>query len=128
MGTSGGTTTFDASSLPNAPAQEEREAKISGHVFLYYNVYKNEDGDFVLKDNSSYIQNKDLVFGMKFKSSFVVAYAMEDGVVSDTPMEIMEEKDGYRSYSVHYGFEICIPKDISMLYQDVCIGKIIYWC
>ena len=121
-------TTFDASSLPSEPVQEEKEAKISGHVFVYYNVYKSSDGGFVLKDNTSYIQNKDLVFGMKFKSDFALAYPIEDGIVSDTPMEIMEEKDGYRSYSVNCGFEIRIPKNISMLYQDISIGKIVHWC
>ena len=53
----GGIMIFKATSLPLTPICKKKEIDISGHTFFYYNVYNDGEGNFVLKDDFSYIKN-----------------------------------------------------------------------
>lgn len=62
--------TIDASKLDTVAYEEEKtitfkiEHKKHESVITYYNVYKNEDNEFILKDNTSYmiLENLDVYF------------------------------------------------------------------
>ncbi len=125
--TNGGKVVFNAASLPNVAVEREQKATINGHEFIYYNVYRSENDEFVLKDNSSFILNYDIVFGLSFSNSNSPAccYDVSEGTKDPKPIEPFDSN----SYSIeNYGFEISINKLISMQYNDVNIGKITHWC
>ncbi len=125
----GGTTTFYANSLPSVAVAEEKEVKISGHTFVYYNVYKDNEDNFILKDDSSYIINRDIIFGLKFSSGVARAYTIQEKEGEPQECNLMEDNGEFRYYSIEvYGFMICVDKTLSSTHQDVNIGKIAHWC
>ena len=124
----GGMATFSASSLPSTPSKEEKETKISGHAFLYYNVYKDEEDNFVLKDDTSYIRNYTLVFGLLFAKGLARAYDISDGKDGFELCQDFYGGNETQSYSVWRGFEIAIDKTLSSHHYDENIGKIVHWC
>ena len=127
--TNGGYRTYDASPLPKTASKEEKTVKINGSTFVIYNVYKDDDNNFILKDNSSYIQNKSMVFGVKIASGLGRIYDISKDSSDIKECEVMFDEGGWRGYSIQtQGFEISIDKQISMLYQDINIGKIVSWC
>ncbi len=120
---------FDASALPETPIEEERNITIDGFDFAYYNVYKDGEDGFVLKNEDSYIRNTTIAFGLLFHSDFAAAYKLDDGDEKAEEHELRYEKEGYRSYSIFpRGFEIAIDRSLSRHYEDVSIGKIEHWC
>ncbi len=125
----GGYRTYDASSLSKAASKEEKTVKINGSAFIIYNVYKDDDNNFILKDNSSYIRNKTMVFGIKIASGLGRIYDISKGSSDVKECEVLFDEDGWRGYSIPtQGFEISIAKETSTLYRDVNIGKIVSWC
>lgn len=125
----GGSTTFTAASLPSVPSEEERTAVIEGHTFVYSNVYKDSEDNFVLKDNSAYIRNYDITFGLRLNCELALVYSIAEGEDGSEECELLYENGTERAYSISSpGIEICVSKMISMLYQDVNIGKIEHWC
>lgn len=127
--TNGGYRTYDASPLSKIASKEEKTVKINGSTFVIYNVYKDDDNNFILKDNSSYIQNKSMVFGVKIASGLGRIYDISKDSSDIKECEVMFDEGGWRGYSIQtQGFEISIDKQISMLYQDINIGKIVSWC
>ncbi len=124
----GGMQVFDASALPRSPIKEEREAKILGHSFFYYNVYADMEGGFVLQDETSYIRNYDLYFGMSFNNGLARAYDISGGKEGYDLCEDYEESEAQQSYSVYGGFEIAIDKTLPSRHYDESIGKIMHWC
>lgn len=119
---------FDAFSLPKSPVKEEREAKILGHSFLYYNVCADMEGGFVLQDDTSYIRNYDLYFGLSFSKGLARAYDISGGKEGYDLCEDYEESETQQSYSVYGGFEIAIDKTLSSHHYDESIDKIVHWC
>ena len=67
----GGSITFTADLIGRTPVQQEKSFTYKGHKFIYYNVYNDGGGNFVMADNTSYIVNKDIQFGLRVKSPFV---------------------------------------------------------
>ncbi len=57
----GGSFTIDASKLDIVAYEEEKSIKLKDkekkntYVLTYYNVYRNDDNEFILKDNTSYL-------------------------------------------------------------------------
>lgn len=45
--TNGGTLTIDASRLPDKPVAAEQTFRVGNYTFAYYNVYKNQNNEFV---------------------------------------------------------------------------------
>ncbi len=124
----GGTHTFDAFSLPNVPNEKEEELQIDGHAFIFYNVYNDGQGNFVLKDNTSYIRNYSLIFGLRFAKGLSRAYDISGDKDGLTLCEDYYEGEDEQSYSVYHGFEIAIDKTLSSHHYDENIGKITHWC
>ncbi len=124
----GGSTTFTAASLPLSPSKVETETTIEGHSFTYFNVYRDEQDDFVLKDATSYIRNFDIAFALRFESTLAVAYDIHDGKDGSSPCDSYARADGGVDYSVYYGFEIAIDKSAAETYTNVNIGKLEHWC
>ncbi len=125
---SGGTITFSAERVSTKPQTTERTISIQGHEFFYYNVYNDGHGNFVLKDETSYIRNYDLQFGVRFKHlSCVAIYDISESLDNKkalSPIATNYENGDY-GYQVYFGFEIKI-NDSS--YTDINIGKISHWC
>lgn len=120
---------FDASALPETPIEEERNITIDGFDFTYYNVYKDSEDGFVLKNEDSYIRNTTIAFGLLFHSELAAAYKLDDEGRKAEEHELRYEKEDYRSYSIFpRGFEIAIDGSLSAHYEDVSIGKIEHWC
>ncbi len=121
----GGKVVFSASSLSGIPFESERKVTIKGHEFVYYNVYRSENDEFVLKDSTFYIRNHDIVFGLSFANELACCYDISKGTEDPKPIEPFASG----SYSIeNYGFEISINKLVSMQYNDINIGKITHWC
>ena len=124
----GGMVTFTASSLPKIPEKKEKEVTISGHVFTYYNVYNDGEGNFVLLDDTSYIRNYDIYFGLLFDAGLARAYDISGGKEGYDLCEDYQVSETQQSYSVYGGFEIAIDKTMSSHHCDENIGKIVHWC
>ena len=124
----GGSITFSAEKIGTTPVKEARSFTYKGYEFIYYNVYNDGAGNFVMADNSSYIANKDIQFGLKVKTQFVYKDT-DDGNKELLSYNFLDD-DGYYSYSiVETGFVICgVGIEYSMLYTDINIGKITHWC
>lgn len=100
------------------------------HTFIYYNVYNDGNGNFVMADNSSFISNKSIQFGLRIKSMWVYKIN-KNGDSEDTPIQYKNlDEDGYYSYSIEsFGFNIYgVSRSISLEYKDINIGKIYHWC
>lgn len=126
----GGYIVFDASPLPDEAKEEEGSFVYKGHCFTYYNVYKGANDGFVLKDDSSYIRNNDIVFGgLSFSSQLASAYVLNGEEENPVECDKLYEGEGMRSYTIiGKGFEIRIDRSLSSTKQDVGIGKITHWC
>ena len=122
------TQVFDAFCLSKSPIKEEREVKILGHSFLYYNVYAEGEGGFVLQDDTSYMRNYDLYFGLSFSKGLGRAYDISGGKEGYDLCEDCQESEMQQSHSVYGGFEIAIDKTLSFHHYDESIGKIVHWC
>ena len=120
---------FNASSLPETPIEEERNATIDGFDFTYCNVYKDSENGFVLKNKDSYIRNTTIIFGLLFHSELAAASRLDAAEGGIEEHELRYEQEGLRSYSIiPRGFEITIDKSLSAEYADVNIGTIEHWC
>ncbi len=127
--TSGGVTTFYASALPKTPVKETRDAVIMGHTFTYYNVYRDDQDNFILKDKTSFISNNDIIFGFRFASGNARAYCFEEGSSEPYECTLMQDKDGERYYSIkECGFQVMIDRSLDESVMDVNIGKMKHWC
>ncbi len=123
----GGVTVITADLIPTTPVKEIKTFTFEGHTFTYYNVFSDGEGNFVMADNTSYIANNDIIFGLSVKSEYV--YSINDN--EQTLIDYNNKgDDGYYYYSVEsYGIEIRgISTSISMLYENINIGKITHWC
>ncbi len=126
---SGGTEFYSAKRIGTVAYQEERSITISKHEFIYYNVYSDEKGNFILKDETSYIKNNDLQFGLRFHhSDEVVIYD-----ITKDPMTMLEPictdyENGDYGYQVDRGFMITINPSFSTKINDINIGQIGHWC
>ena len=122
----GGTITFDASQISKTPKEEVQTFKYKNHSFIYYNVYNDGDGNFVMADNSSYIYNDDIQFGLKVGTPYV--YQKEDG--EEKLLDYKDCNGGQYIFSIiDHGFTIrgC-ALEISLSIENVNIGKITHWC
>ena len=124
----GGTVTFTASALPMTPKKEETKVTILGHEFVYCNVYNDGQDNFVLQDDTSYIRNYDIIFGLSFSKGLARAYDISNGKDGLELCEDFHEGEEEQSYSVYQGFEITIDKTLSSHHYDENIGKIVHWC
>ena len=121
--------TFTARLISRKPVQEEKSFKYKDHTFTYYNVYNDGKGNFVMADNSSYIRNTDIAFGMRTKSQYVYRYT-EEGTGERLEWSSYYQDETYCDYSIRKGgFEIR-GGDITSTepHSNVNIGKIIHWC
>ena len=123
----GGVTVITADLISTTPVEEIKTFTSEGHTFIYYNVYNDGEGNFVMADNTSFIANNDIIFGLSVKSAW-------DYSVNDNEQTLIDYNykgdDGYCYYSIEsYGIEIHgISTSISMLYENINIGKITHWC
>ena len=69
FGRSGGMIKINAKKIGKTAFQEEKKVKIKDHEFTYYNVRSDSEGNWILVDNTSYIINKDIVFGFRFRNN-----------------------------------------------------------
>ncbi len=122
---SGGTTTYSAFLLPYSPQKVERTVKIKGEEFIYYNVYNDGEGNFVLADESSYIKCEYMSFGVRFQPTACI-YDLE----TETKLEPTSKnyENGDWGYSAFCGFVIRLDTSDSIVRTDVNIGKIGHWC
>ena len=60
-----------ANHISSIPVKEMKTFKVEGHTFIYYNVYNDGNGNFVMADNSSFISNNSIQFGLRVKSMWV---------------------------------------------------------
>ncbi len=127
--TNGGVTVLYASALPKTPVKEIRDMAIKGHTFRYYNVYRDDQDNFILKDKTSFISNKDIIFGFRFASGNARAYHFEEGSSEPYECTLMLEEAGERYYSIEeFGFQVMIDRSLEESVTDVNIGKMKYWC
>ena len=120
---------FSAKKIGKTPYKEKRNITISQHTFTYYNVYSDDEGNFILKDETSYILNFDIVFGLKFNNhnGDVLLYDVSEN--KNEIIEPMDEgSDEYASYSVNNGFKIQIKPEINSIRNDINLGLISHWC
>mgnify|MGYP004444154157 FL=1 len=125
----GGIIVFSAKKIGKTPYKEKRNITISQHTFTYYNVYSDDEGNFILKDETSYILNFDIVFGLKFNNhnGDVLLYDVSEN--KNEIIEPMDEgSDEYASYSVNNGFKIQINPEINSIRNDINLGLISHWC
>ncbi len=128
IGTCGGTTTFSARRISKTPQKIEKTVKIEGHTFTYFNVYNDGEGNFVLADESSYIKNCDLSFGVRFQPTAALYHIQETGAeLTLAEPTFMGYDNGDYGYQVFSGFVIKLSEKNADL-TDVSIGKITHWC
>ncbi len=129
----GGSTTFSATLITETAYKTEKSFTYKNHSFKYYNVRSDGSGNFVMVDNTSYIANFDITFGLKVKTPYVYTHKENDETFESTLVTKMYDTandEGYYSYSVsERGFIIrgC-DKDSTTTIKDINIGKIIIWC
>lgn len=129
-GVDGGNLEITANHISSTPVKEMKTFKVEGHTFIYYNVYNDGNGNFVMADNSSFISNNSIQFGLRVKSMWVYEIN-KNGYSKDPPIQYKYlDEYGYYSYSIEsFGFEIYgVSKSISLEYKDINIGKIYHWC
>lgn len=124
----GGFVTFTADALSTTPIREEKVFISQGHEFTYYNVYNDGNGNFVMADNTSYIINKDIQFGLRVGTPFVYTIA-NDGEDPISIKPTINNGNGTYDFNVDFGFQIRgISIYISMGYYNINIGTIVHWC
>ncbi len=125
----GGIETYSASKIGKEPVLEEKTITIKKHEFTYYNVYSDDKGNFILKDQTSYIKNYDLSFGVRFKHNDdiqIYDITSEKSVLLEPICTDYENGDW--GYQVNCGFMICKSLESTEDFCDMNIGKISHWC
>lgn len=117
---------FSADKLSLIPYEEEKTITINGYEFIYYNVYNDGKGNFVLYDDTSYLKNYNLQFGIRFKNNINVGIydISKDNPILLSPI-FTDYENGDYGYQVYQGFEIKTIKEDSI---NNNIGKITNWC
>ena len=111
--------------------QKEKKVKIKDHEFTYYNVKSDSEGNWILVDNTSYIINKDIVFGFRFRNNGgLVKITSYENSMEPRSMGEFYENPSYTSYSVHAGFKIMVDEsvDISEYPDGFNLGIFEHWC
>lgn len=116
---------FSAKGISKTPEKVEKTVTIKGTTFTYYNVYNDGNGNFVLADNTSYIKNENLQFGIRFGGEDSAVIKPLDSEQCYEPMS-KEYDNGDWGYQVYMGFIITIANDSAL--TNVNIGKITHWC
>lgn len=126
----GGSITFTADLIGDTPIEEEKTFTYKGHTFIYYNVYNDGNGNFVMANNDSYIANNDIQFGLRVKSAYVYTVPEDGGEPVWIEPSVHNKNGGYYDYAIQvFGFQIRgIGLNISMNYTDINIGTITHWC
>lgn len=127
----GEATTFSASKLGTSPLEKEQTVTISDHLFTYYNVSSDSNGNFILADSSSYITNSDMIFGIRFlHSTDVCVYDLSDASnISKIEAKTKDYDNGDWGYQIdNYGFKISLDSTSSTSYTKINIGQITHWC
>ncbi len=126
----GGSITFTADLIGDTPVEEDKTFTYKGHTFIYYNVYNDGNGNFVMANNASYIANNDIQFGLRVKSAFVYTVPEDGSEPVWIEPSVHNKNSGYYDYAIQvFGFQIRgVGLNISMNYTDINIGKITHWC
>lgn len=126
--TNGGMIKFSANNISHNAIKEDKILNTQGHTFIYYNVYSDNDGNFIMKDNSSYILNNDIQFGLKVKTPFV--YELNDDGNEKLIKYDYFDDEGYYNYAiVNPGIVIYgIAREVSLNYENINIGYIFHRC
>lgn len=122
---------MNAKKIGKTAFQEEKKVKIKDHEFTYYNVKSDSEGNWILVDNTSYIINKDIVFGFRFKNNGgLVKITSYENSMEPRSMGEYYENPSYTSYSVHAGFKITVDEavDISEYPDGFNLGIFEHWC
>ena len=119
---------FSANNISHNAIKEEKILNTQGHTFIYYNVYSDNDGNFIMKDNSSYIMNNDIQFGLKIKTPFI--YELNDDGNGKLINYNYLDDEGYYNYAiVNPGIIIYgIGREVSLNYENINIGYIFHRC
>ena len=110
---------------------QQKKVKIKDHEFTYYNVKSDSEGNWILVDNTSYIINKDIVFGFRFKNNGgLVKITSYENSMEPRSMGEFYEDPSYTSYSVHAGFKIMVDESVDMSdHPDgFNLGIFEHWC
>lgn len=129
-GVDGESIEITANHISSTPIKEVKTFKEGKHTFIYYNVYNDGNGNFVMSDNSSFICNKSIQFGLRVKSMWVYEIN-KSGDSEDAPIQYKYlDENGYYNYSIEsFGFDIYgVSKSMSLEYKNINIGKIYHWC
>ena len=122
---------MNAKKIGKTAFQKEKKVKIKDHEFTYYNVRSDSEGNWILVDNTSYIINKDIVFGFRFKNNGgLVKITSYENSMEPRSMGEFYENPSYTSYSVHAGFKIMVDEavDISEYPDGFNLGIFEHWC
>ena len=122
---------INAKKIGKTAFQKEKKVKIKDHEFTYYNVKSDSEGNWILVDNTSYIINKDIVFGFRFKNNGgLVKITSYENSMEPRSMGEFYENPSYTSYSVHAGFKIMVDEsvDISEYPDGFNLGIFEHWC
>jgi len=122
---------INAKKIGKTAFQKEKKVKIKDHEFTYYNVKSDSEGNWILVDNTSYIINKDIVFGFRFKNNGgLVKITSYENSMEPKSMGEFYENPSYTSYSVHAGFKITVDESVDMSeYPDgFNLGIFEHWC
>ncbi len=128
----GGSTTIKADSISKIATKEVKSFTYKGYKFNYYNVYNDGSGNFVMADNTSYITNFKIQFGLRVKTPYVYTYKEDD---ESSKMESLQSNSS-SDYVGYYNFSIIEPGimirgsniDDSSEIKDINIGQITTWC
>ena len=125
----GGITKMDAKKIGKTAKLEEKRIKVKSHEFTYYNVKSDNNGNWILVDKSSYIINKDIQFGFRFKNegTKIDSYEAQNPVIDMGPYS---NDITYNSYRVDFGFKITIldSTDMTNYPNGVNLGIFEHWC
>lgn len=124
--------TFSANLISKEPSKTVKTFEYKDYSFSYYNVYNDGNGNFVMADNTSYILNLNITFGIRVKTPYVYTYRANDETFTPKLIESKQYDDykGYYNFSISdHGFKIygaAIDDPTPM--KDVNIGQIVHWC
>ena len=116
---------FEAKKVGKIATLVEKNIKINGHEFTYYNVECASDGGWVLRDKTSYIINTDIAFGFRYKNAGTKITAYGD---KEEPRDMgpYYKDETYNSYQVYNGFKITIDESLDI--SEVNLGIFEHWC